>query len=144
MKKEIKGRRKPTNQIQNKNPFNKMQIKKRIPEKKVNVNNNKNNTTNIKKRVKAKPTKQDIRMRLIATGILLVAIAIVYFILGVEFAAIAAIGSALIVGFGVLIRKFKTTKRRRRFVNALIVLFLTLGIIAVIAFGAFFLYKEYC
>lgn len=140
MKKEIKGRRKPTNQIQKKNPFSKMQIKKRLPEKKASVNNNKVNTPNIKKRVKAKPTKQDIRMRLIATGILLVAIAVVYFVLGLEFAAIAAIGSALIVGFGVLIRNFKTTKRRRKFVNALIVLFLTLGILAVIAFGAFFLY----
>ena len=31
MKKEIKGRRKPTNQIQKKNPFSKMQIKKLSP-----------------------------------------------------------------------------------------------------------------
>lgn len=35
MKKEIKGRRKPTNQIQKKNPFSKMQIKKRLDRKSV-------------------------------------------------------------------------------------------------------------
>ena len=89
MKKEIKGRRKSSNQIQKKNLFSRTQIKKRLPERKIN---NKTNNHNIKTRIKTKPTKQDIKMRLISTGILLAAIAVVYFVLGLEFAAIATIG----------------------------------------------------
>ena len=83
----------------------------------------------IKKRIKQKPTKQDIRMRLISLGLLLVAIAVVYIVLGIEFAAISAVGSALIIGLGLLIRKGKTTAKRKKIINALIVLFLTLGIL---------------
>ena len=139
MKKEIKGKRKPTNTSPTKrNILKKLQLKKRLPEKKTSVNNSQPKM--IKKRIKQKPTKQDIRMRLISLGILLVAIAVVYIILGIEFAAISAVGSALIIGLGLLIRKGKTTAKRKKIINALIVLFLTLGILAVIAFGAFFMY----
>ena len=139
MKKEIKGKRKPTNTSPTKrNILKKLQLKKRLPEKKTSVNNSQPKM--IKKRIKQKPTKQDIRMRLISLGILLVAIAVVYIILGIEFAAISAVGSALIIGLGLLIRKGKTTAKRKKIINALIILFLTLGILAVIAFGAFFMY----
>ena len=139
MKKEIKGKRKPTNSSPTKkNIMNKLKIKKRIPEKKSSVNNAQPKM--IKKRIKQKPTKQDIRMRLISLGLLLVAIAVVYIVLGIEFAAISAVGSALIIGLGLLIRKGKTTAKRKKIINALIVLFLTLGILTVIAFGAFFMY----
>lgn len=138
MQKEVKGKKKPITTSPKKKT--KFQIKKRLPEKKTSVNNNKVNTNKIKKRVKQKPTKQDIRMRFIALGVLILAIAIVYIVLGIEFAAIAAVGSALIIGLGLLIRKGKTTKKRRKIINALIILCLTLGILAVIAFAAFFLY----
>ena len=140
MQKEVKGKRKiSTAKPKRKTPSQKP-IKKRIPEKRTNVNNNKVDSSKIKKRIKAKPTKQDIRMRLIALGVLLAAIATVYIILGIEFAAISAVGSAIIIGLGLLIRKGRTSKKRRKIINALVILFLTLGILAVIAFAGFFLY----
>ena len=143
MQKEVKGKKKPVTTSSTKKTKTKFKIKKRIPEKKTSVNNKKNSEPKIiKKRViqKHKPTKQDIRMRLISLGVLLVAIAVVYVVLGIEFAAIAAVGSTLIIGLGLLIRKGKTSAKRRKIINALVILCLTLGILAVIAFAAFFMY----
>ena len=136
---KVKGKEKPSTNTTKKTK-NKLQIKKRIPEKRTNANNNKVDTSKIKKRIKQKPTKEDIRMRLIALCILLAAIAVVYVILGIEFAAIFAVGSAIIIGLGLLIRKGRTSKKRRKIINALIILCLTLGILSVIAFAGFFLY----
>ena len=140
MQKEIKGKRKISTARPKKKTTSQTLIKKRLPEKRTNVNNNKVDQSKIKKRIKAKPTKQDIRMRLIALGVLLAAIAVIYIVLGIEFAAIFAVGSAIIIGLGLLIRKGRTSKKRRRIINALVILFLTLGILAVIAFAGFFLY----
>ena len=139
MQKEVKGKKKPTTSHK-KTTTNKFQIKKRLPEKKTSVNNSKSNTNKIKKRISQKPTKEDVRMRTIALGVLLLAIVIVYIILGIEFAAIAAVGSAVIIGLGLLIRRGKTTAKKRKIINAIIIFFLTLGILLVIAFGAFVLY----
>ena len=141
MQKEVKGKKKTTtNTSPKKKTTKKIQIKKRIPEKRTSINNNKVDSNKIKKRIKQKPTKDDIKMRLIALGVLLAAIAVVYIVLGIEFAAIFAVGSAIIIGLGVLIRKGKTSKKRRKIINALIILCLTLGILSVVAFAGFFLY----
>lgn len=131
MKKEIKGKK----QINSKS-----KIKKRIPKRKNNTNNKRNENNKIKNRVTPKYTKQDKQYRTIALTLLLIAIVIVYIILGIEFAAIATFGSSVIIGIGLLLRKVKSTPKKRKLINFLIILFLTLGILAIIAFGAFFLY----
>ena len=120
MQKEIKGKRKISTARPKKKTTSQTLIKKRLPEKRTNVNNNKVDQSKIKKRIKAKPTKQDIRMRLIALGVLLAAIAVIYIVLGIEFAAIFAVGSAIIIGLGLLIRKGRTSKKRRRIINIIL------------------------
>ena len=132
MKKEIKGRRKNKNN-------NTKNIKKRIPERK-NTINNKYENKNIKKRVKTKDTKQDKQFKRISITLLLIAIVLVYIFLGIEFAAIAAIGSAFIIGFGLLLRKSNTNPKKRKLLNFLIIFFLTIGILGVVAFAGFILY----
>ena len=131
MKKEIKGK-KQTN--------SKNKIKKRIPTRNNNTNNKRNENNKIKTRVTPKYTKQDKQYRTIALTLLLIAIAIVYIILGIEFAAIAILGSSIIIGLGLLLRKSKSNPKKRKLINFFIILFLTLGILAIVAFGAFFLY----
>ena len=118
----------------------KFKIKKRIPDKKKNINNTKSNTIKLKRRISEKTTKQDAKMRLVSLGVLLLAILIVFIVLGIEFAAISAVGSATIIGLGLLIRKGKTTAKKKKIINTLIIIFLALAIIGVIAFGAFFFY----
>lgn len=136
MQKEVKG---TTKRSTPKRSSLKNQIKKRLPEKKTSTNN-KVDSTKIKKRVAVKDTKQDKQFKLIALGLLILAIIIVYIALGIEFAAIATLGAGLIIGIGLLLRKIKNNKKRRRIVNALIIIVLTLGILAIVAFGAFILY----
>ena len=137
MQKEVKGKK-----TTEKRSSIKTKIKKRLPEKKTNANNNKVEQNQIKKRVSTKATKQDKEFRIAALATLILAIIIVYIALGVEFAAISAVGSALIIGFGLLLRKLKSKPRRRKLVNALLIIFLTLGILAIIGFGAFILYVK--
>ena len=64
----------------------KIRIKKRIPEKNTSVNNK---STKVKRRVSPRSTKQDKEMRIAALITLILAIIIVYIVLGIEFAAIA-------------------------------------------------------
>ena len=132
MQKEVKGKTEKRS----------VKIKKRLPEKKTNANNNKVEQNQIKNRVSTKSTKQDKEFRIAALATLILAIIIVYIALGVEFAAISAVGSGLIIGFGLLLRKLKSKPKRRKLVNALLIIFLTLGILAIIAFGAFILYVK--
>ena len=126
MQKEAKGKKK-------------VRIKKRIPEKKANQNNK---ATTSKRRISPRSTKQDKQMKIACLTTLIIAIVIVYIILGIEFAAIATVGTAFIIGLGLLLRKAKTTAKRKKIINGLIIFFLTLGILAVIAIGAFFLYVK--
>lgn len=128
MQKEVKGKKKT-----------KTRIKKRVPEKSSSVNNN---SAKVKRRVSPRSTKQDNEMRIAALAALILAIIIVYIVLGIEFAAIATVGSAIIIGLGLLLRKAKTTAKRRKLINGIIIFFLTLGILGIIAFGAFFLYVK--
>ena len=121
MQKEVKGKKK-------------VRIKKRIPEKNTNVNNK---SAKVKRRVSPRSTKQDKEMRIACLAALILAIIVVYIVLGIEFAAIATVGSAFIIGLGLLLRKAKTTAKRRKLINGLIIFFLTLGILAIIALGAY-------
>ena len=130
MQKEVKGKKSTT------------KIKKRIPEKKSSTNNSKVDTTNVKKRVTVKNTKQDKQFKMIALAILIIAIIIVYIVLGIEFAAISAVGAAAIIGIGLLLRKSKSNPKKRKLVNFLIIFVLTIGILCVIAVGAFCLYVK--
>lgn len=120
----------------------KQTIKKKIPEKKLPKYNTKINTTKIKKRIEGKPTKAEQQVKMICLSLLLLVIVIIFVLFGIEFAAISLVGSALIIGFGLLLRKFKTTKFRRRLVNVLLILILTLGIIGIGAFGVFVLHVK--
>lgn len=134
MQKEVKGKKKPIN------TNHKINTKKRIPEKRSSVNNIKSDTSRIKKRTSPRATKQDKEMKYITLGILLIAIVVVYIVLGIEFAVISAIGSAIIIGLGLLLRKAKSNTKRKKIINALIIIFLTIAILTTIAVGAFLLY----
>ena len=143
-KKEVKGKTKNSNSSKkNTRVTSKTQIKKRIPEKKTSVNNNKIDTNKLKKRITPKNTSKDNKVKMAALAILLLAIVLVYIILGIEFAAIATLGSGLIIGIGLLLRKAKTTTaKKRKLINFIIITILTIGILLVVAFGAFFLYVK--
>ena len=138
MKKEIKGRKKTKN-TNTKNKPNTKNIKKRIPERK-NTINNKYENKKIKKRIKTKDTKQDKQFKRISLTLLLIAIVLVYIILGIELALVAAIGSLIIIGLGLLLRKSNANPKKRKILNFFIILFLTLGILGVAAFVGFILY----
>lgn len=137
MQKEVKGKRTTPKRSSLKN-----QIKKRIPEKKTSTKKSKTEDVKIKTRVKPKNTKQDTQFKIAALAILVIAIVIVYIVLGIEFAAIAAVGSGIIIGLGLLLRKFKSGTRKRKILNFFIILILTLGILCVIGAGAFLLYVK--
>ena len=139
-KKDVKGKKKNTtaNSVKSKTTTKK-EIKKRIPEKKTNSNSN-SYSNKIKKRIPIKNNKEENKVKLISLSVLLIAIIIVYILLGIEFAAIATVGTGIIIGLGLLLRRAKTTAKRRKLINTLIIIFLTLGILTVIAFGAFVLY----
>lgn len=137
MQKEVKGKRTTP-----KRSSFKSQIKKRLPEKKTSTNKSKTDETKIKTRVKPKNTKQDTQFKIAALAILVLAIIIVYIVLGIEFAAISAVGSGIIIGLGLLFRRFKSGTRKRKILNFLIILVLTLGILCVIGAGAFLLYVK--
>lgn len=136
MQKEVKGKRTIAKRSGLKN-----QIKKRLPEKKTNTNN-KVDASKVKKRIEYKNTKQDKEFKIAALTILILAIIIVYIALGIEFAAISAVGSGIIVGIGLLLRKVKKNPKKRKLINILLILILTLGILCIIAFGAFILYVK--
>lgn len=139
MQKEVKGKTKRTTP---KRSSLKSQIKKRLPVKKTSTNNSKVDSNQIKKRVSIKDTKQDKQYKLIALGLLVLAIIIVYIALGIEFAAIATLGAGLIIGVGLLLRKVKNNAKRRKLVNIIIIFILTIGILGIVAFGAFILYVK--
>ncbi len=148
MQKEVKGKNKIASsktknnkQISNTKKITKTPIKKRVKEKTHNANNSKTNTREIKKRVEPiKHSKSYNEMKLFSLGALLVAILIVFIAYGIELAAITAVGSALIIGIGLLLKKAKSSAKRRKIINALLIIILTLGILGITAFGAFLLY----
>ena len=117
--------------------------KKKMPKtlikskKQHNISKTNNTKPKQKRSTTPKNSKEDSKMKLISLGVLAFAIVVVYIVLGIEFAIISIIGSAMIIGLGLLLR---SGKKRRKIINALIILFLTLGILAVIAFGALLLY----
>ncbi len=125
-----------------KKPGIKINIKKRLSERQIKKKSKPVEDKNIKKRVSVKNSKQDNQFKIGAFVVLILAIIVVYIALGIEFAAIATVGSGLIIGLGLLLRKFKSTAKRRKIVNILIIIFLTLGILAIIAVGAFILYVK--
>lgn len=137
MQKEIKGKRTTAKRSSLNN-----QIKKRIPEKKTKAKKTKAEPSKIKKRVTVKNTEQDKQYKIAALSILILAIVIVYIVLGIEFAAISAVGSGIIIGLGLLLKKVKSNPTRRKIVNILMIFILTIGILCIIAFGAFILYVK--
>lgn len=139
MQKEVKGKVKRSTP---KRSSLKAQLKKRLPERKTSTNNSKVDPSKIRKRVPIKDTQQDKQYKLIALGLLVLALIIVYIALGIEFAAIATLGSGLIIGLGLLLRKVKNNAKRKKIINILIITILTIGILGIIAFGAFILYVK--
>ncbi len=116
-------------------------IKKRVPARRTSTNN-KIDSNKIKKRVPSRDTKQDKQFKMIALGIMILAIIIIYIALGITFAALTAVGAGVIIGIGLLLRRVKSTAKRRKVVNALIIIVLTLGILSIVAFGALILYVK--
>lgn len=137
MQKEVKGKRTTPKRSSLKN-----QIKKRLPKKINNSNNNKIDSDKIKKRITQKDTKQDKQIKIAALATLVIAIIVVYITLGIIFAAIAAVGSGIIIGIGALLKKIKRNSKRRKIINILMILILTIGILGITAFGAFILYVK--
>ena len=126
-KKVIKGKK--TNNKSSK------KIKPKIKNQKKHTSNK-----NIKQRVNPKFTKADRKAQIVCIGLILISIVIFYLIYGIELAAIAAGGTLFIVILTLLLRKVKNQKRKRKIINFLLIFTLTIGILAVIAFGAFLMY----
>ena len=120
--------------------MNKKKTKKIKPKLKKNRKVSNSQQKNIKTRVKPRTTKNDRKAQLIVIGIIAIAILVFYFIFGIELALIAAAGTLFITGLTLLLRKVKNQKRKRRIINFLIIFTLTIGILGVIAFGAFLMY----
>ena len=127
-KKAIKGKKTTTKKSKKINPKIKTQKKHNTSSKK------------IKQRVKPKFTKADRKAQIVCIGLILISIVIFYLIYGIELAAIAAGGTLFIVILTLLLRKVKNQKRKRKIINFLLIFTLTIGILAVIAFGSFLMY----
>ena len=158
-KKEIK--RKNPNTTNSKSTIaKKQQIKKRVPEKRTTTNNNKTGNTQIKKRIPEKRTttnnkitnsqikkrisqrniKEEKKYKITALTILIITIIMFYIIYGIMYAAIATMGTAIIIGISTLKNKAKSKGKKSKLANFLLITILTLGILGIIAFGGFFLY----
>lgn len=120
MKKEIKGRKTNT------------QKKKTIAKT--------NTTKSIKKRVTPKNSKVDNNIKLACTLGVIAILLVAYMIMGLAFTAIAAIGILMIIAFGMLLKKTKNQKRKRKILNIILIFILTIGILGLISFSAFLIY----
>lgn len=112
-------------------------IKPKISQQKKHSNQN---NKNIKQRVSPKVTKSDRKAQLVVIALILISVLIFYLIYGMEIAIIAAVGVLLIVGFTLLLRQIKNQKKKRKIINFLIIFTLTIGILGIIAVGAFMMY----
>lgn len=112
-------------------------IKPKISQQKKHSNQN---NKNIKQRVSPKVTKSDRKAQLVVIALILISVLIFYLIYGMEIAIIAAVGVLLIVGFTLLLRQIKNQKKKRKIINFIIIFTLTIGILGIIAVGAFMMY----
>ena len=116
---------------------------------KVNTKNNlknttKNHTTKTLKEQKMQPAKNikkekqgfKIAWILVCIAILLAC----YTTLGTEFTAIAAIGMGVILGIVTLLNKIKNQKKKKRIINIILIILLTIGILCLISFSIFCIY----
>lgn len=108
---------------------------------------NKNNTKtkkvkkkNIKSRINMDPAKLPISAKIILLITLVVLLILCFINLGLIFTLITAFMVLIIVGIAKLIDSTQRSRKKRRIVNVLLILFLVLGILSLILFGAFLVY----
>ncbi len=81
--------------------------------------------------------KKNFKITLVLLALILV---VFYFVTGLIFTAITALGLLLIIGLAIILKKSKNDKKKRRRVNRLIIVLLSLCIIGITIFVAFFAY----
>ena len=117
-KKEIKGRKK-----ENKNSTTKTY-----------------NNKEIKKRVTSKNNKVDNNIRLAIFFAVIAILLTCYLAVGFTLTLVAAVGIFLIIGIASILKKINRQKKKRKLLNILLIIVLTLGILGMLAFGAFLIY----
>lgn len=124
--------------------------KKEIKRKKPNTNNTKNKTNNKEKKNTKNLTKKRINQNKklnsnMKLALVLFDIAILlttYLILGIELTIIAGVLLIIIEGIAWILKNASNNSKKRKIISILLIIFLSLGIICLIAFSVFLIYVK--
>lgn len=95
---------------------------------------------NIKKRISTNPAKLPTKAKIILLIILIILLVLCFINLGLVFTIITAVAILIIMGIAKLLDKVSHDKRKRRILNALLIIILACGILLLVLFGAFLIY----
>ncbi len=104
--------------------------------------NNKNTTKrkNIKKRINVDPAKLPKSAQIVLLIIFIILLILCFINLGLIFTIFTALMVLIIIGIAKLIDSAQNNKKKRRIINAILIIILGLGILTLILFGAFLIY----
>ena len=114
--------------------------KKRVNKNSSNSRTKKINKKNIKSRINVDPAKLPNSAKIVLSIILVILLVLCFINLGFIFTLITAFMVLVIIGIAKLIDSAQKNSKKRKIVNILLILFLALGILALIFFGAFLVY----
>lgn len=99
--------------------------------KKKSKGTNKLKSFNLKKFVRKN------KLPLIAAGIIIVLMALIFKVFGKELSIVLVLGIGIILGIARLLDKVKSNKKRRKIMNVLLIIFFTFAILVCVGIGAF-------
>ncbi len=114
-----------------------------MKEKKGNEKNKKTKTTPSKAKSYTPKEKGELKLRkgfLISIAVILIMTLITYFLAGIEFAIITAIGVTIILIFARLLDSKRNKKKQRKIAKVFLIIFLVFAIIGVLGVGGFLIY----
>ncbi len=99
---------------------------------------NKKRNTKKSKNTKTKKMDKNVKLAILFASIALMLVS--YLLFGLLITIILALGIAIIIGLAQLLKKVRKSKKKRRVLNILLIIILTLGIIGMACFGTFLVY----